>query len=154
MPVSDEVTAMAQVRSRRLFITDRRRFNEAVAELDDRWDYEVVVRRLHANRSQQANRYYWGVVVGLLSDHTGFTPDEMHDWLKMRFIPKKLAVCDSNGEIKGEFVLGGSTRKMSIAQFGEYIEDIRRWAAQEIDVLIPDADGGLVRSIEGYGFGV
>lgn len=153
--VSDEVTAIAQVRNRRLFILDRRRFNEAVADLDDRWDYEVVVRRLHANRSQQANRFYWGVVVDILSEHTGFTPDEMHEWLKMRFIPKKLAVCDDNGEIKGEFVLGGSTRKMSVKQFGEYVDDVRRWAADELGVVIPDPDGVVLPATAGgHGWGV
>ena len=136
--VADEVTAICHIRKRRVFIDDRRRFNDAVSSLDDRWDYEIAVRRLYANRSQQQNRYYWSVVVGHLSDYTGFTPDEMHDWLKMKFIPKKLAVCDGNGEVQGEFVLGGSTRKMNTVQFTEYVEAIRGWAANELDVVIPD----------------
>jgi hypothetical protein len=136
--VADEVTAICHIRKRRVFIDDRRRFNDAVSNLDDRWDYEIAVRRLYANRSQQQNRFYWSVVVAYLSDYTGFTPDEMHDWLKMKFIPKKLAVCDGNGEIQGEFVLGGSTRKMNTAQFTEYLEAIRGWAASELGVVIPD----------------
>jgi hypothetical protein len=56
----------------------------------------------------------------------------------MRFIPKKLAVCDGNGEIKGEFVLGGSTRKMNTSEFQDYCEQIRRWAATELGVDIPN----------------
>jgi hypothetical protein len=154
--VSDEVTAIARIRNRRLFIEDRRRFDEAVSNLDERWDYEIAVRRLHANRSQQFNRYYWAVVVELLSEHTGYTPDEVHDLLKMRFIPKRLSLADDNGEIKGEFVLGGSTRKMSTEEFGKYIETIREWAAIELGVIIPDPDGGLlpVASAGGHGWGV
>lgn len=139
--VSDEVSALAQIRNRRLFIEDRRRFDEAVGRLDDRYDYEIAVRRLYANRSQQQNKFYWAVVVELLSEHTGYTPDEVHEFLKMQFIPKRLAVADDNGEVKGEFVIGGSTRKMSTAEFGKYIDSIREWAAMELGVVIPDPDG-------------
>lgn len=153
--VSDEVSAIAHIRNRRLFIEERRRFDEAVSRLDDRWDYEIAVRRLYANRSQQANRFYWGVVVAVLSEYTGFTPDEMHDWLKMKFIPKKLAVCDGNGEVQGEFVMGGSTRKMNTAQFTDYIETIRAWAASELDVQIPDPNEPLARPVGAtHGWGV
>jgi hypothetical protein len=154
--VSDEVSAICRVRNRRLFIEDRRRFDEAVSRLDDRWDYEIAVRRLYANRSQQQNRYYWGVVVEMLSEYTGFTPDEMHEWLKMKFIPKKLAVCDGNGEVDGEFVVGGSTRKMTPTQFEDYMRTIREWAAEKLDVVIPDPDGAVlpVASAGGHGWGI
>jgi len=154
--VSDEVTAICRIRNRRVFIEDRRRFDDAVSRMDDRWDYEIAVRRLYANRSQQANRFYWGVVVELLSEYTGFTPDEMHEWLKMKFIPKQLAVCDGNGEVEGEFVIGGSTRKMSTAQFADYIETIREWAASKLGVVIPDPNGEMQSqsATSDYGWGV
>lgn len=156
--VTDEVYALARIRNRRLYIEERERFNEAVAALDDRRDYEIIVRRLHANRSLQANRFYWGVVVAALSEHTGYTPDETHDLLKMQFIPKKLAVCDGNGEVKGEFVVGGSTRKMSVRAFQDYIETIRQWAAMELGVVIPDPEGLLPVPVDavagGHGWGV
>ncbi len=151
--VADEVYGIARVRNRRLFIEDRRRFDDAVAALDDRRDYEVVIRRLHANRSQQSNRYYWAVVVALLSEHTGYTPDETHELLKMQFIPKRLAFLDGNGEVKGEFVVGGSTRKMTTAEFQSYIESIRVWAAQELSVVIPDPNE-VPTSTGVYGWGV
>jgi len=154
--VSDEVTAIARIRNRRLFIDERRRFDDAVSNLDERWDYEIAVRRLYANRSQQQNKFYWAVVVELLSEHTGYTPDEVHEFLKMKFIPKRLSVADDNGEIKGEFVLGGSTRKMSMAEFGKYIETIREWSAIELGVVIPDPDGATLplASAGGHGWGV
>ena len=136
--VADEVYSLARIRNRRLFLEDRRRFDDAVGRLDDRFDYEVSVRRLYANRSIQQNRYYFGVVVELLAEHTGYTRDETHDILKMQFLPKQLAVCDGNGEVKGEFVVGGSTRKLTTTEFQQYIEAIQRWAAETLDVFIPD----------------
>jgi hypothetical protein len=103
-------------------------------------DGEVIVRieRRHAARSLAQNAYYWGVAVHLLSEHTGYTPDEMHEFLKMKFLPKKLAVQDKNGEVQGEFVIGGTTTALNKIQFGEYLFNIQSWAAASLDVQIPD----------------
>lgn len=136
----EEVFASAQVKNGRLFIENRKVFDQQVALLDTRWALEVSVRRRRATRSVRANRYYWGCIIQLLSEHTGYTPEELHDFLKAKFIPKRLAVCDGNGEIKDEVVVGGSTRKMNTQEFSEYCESIKRWAAEDLDVVIPDAD--------------
>lgn len=138
--VIDDVSALAQVKDGRLFIRDRRRFDDTVSRLNPDWQLEVTVKRMRATRSLLQNAYYWGVVVQMLSEHTGYTPDEVHDLLKMQFIPKKLAVCDGNGIVHGEYVLGGSTRKMNTIAFGDYLEAIRQWAAETLDVVIPDPD--------------
>lgn len=73
----------------------------------------IRVSRQHALRSGQQNRWYWGVIVQLLADHTGYTADEIHEVLKAKFIPKHLALADRNGEVKGEFVIGGTTTTMN-----------------------------------------
>lgn len=134
-----DVVTTGSIRSGRLDIRNRKRFSEALRRMRD-GEVLITVTRKHATRSVQANRYYWGVVVDLLSDHTGYTPDEIHEVLKAKFIPKKLAVSDGNGEIKGEFVIGGTTTEMNKLEFGEYITRIREWAAEELDVVIPDPD--------------
>lgn len=93
-----------------------------------------------ATRSLQANAYYWGVVVHELSEHTGYSPDEMHDFLKAKFIPKRLAVVKGNGLICEERVIGGSTAKMNTNEFYEYCASIKQWAAETLDVVIPDPE--------------
>lgn len=138
--VADLVVASAAVKGGRLFIRNRRAFDDQIARLDERWELEVTVKRQSSTRSLQANRFYWGVVVAVLSEFTGYTPDEIHDFLKMKFIPKKLAVCNGNGVIVDEFVLGGSTREMNSNDFYEYVEAIRQWAAADLDCVIPDPD--------------
>ena len=141
MPAAfEEVVASAQVKNGRLFIENRRVFDQQVALLDSRWALEVSVRRRKATRSLRQNRYYWGVVVEALHQHTGYTPEELHDFLKMKFIPKKLAVQDGNGVIVDEVVVGGSTRQMNTQSFSEFCETIKQWAATDLDVYIPDAD--------------
>lgn len=106
-------------------------------------DLELVIERKHATRSAAQNSYYWGVVVGLLSEHTGYTPDEIHEILKAKFLPKKLAVTDGNGEIRGEFVIGGTTTRLNKIEFGEFVEAVRRWAAEDLGVVIPDPNSEL-----------
>lgn len=138
--VNDLVSATATKKGAALFIRNRRAFDEGVSRLHDDWELEVTVKRLRATRSLLQNAYYWGVVVQLLAEHTGYTPDEMHDVLKAKFIPKQMAVCDGNGVIVDELVLGGSTREMNTIEFGEYMEAIREWAAEALDVVIPDPD--------------
>lgn len=107
-----------------------------------RRDCQVLVRieRIQPRRSLQQLRWYWGVIVQAISDHTGYTPDEVHELLKAKFIPKKMAVCDGNGEIKDELVIGGSTSKLTTEAMAEYCDDIRRWAAMDLGVVIPDPE--------------
>lgn len=82
-------------------------------------------------RSVQQNRYYWGVVVGILACHTGYTPEEMHEALKMKFLlVHRNKLPDT---VK-------STSNLSKDEFCEYIENIQNWAARDMGCVIPDPD--------------
>ena len=146
--VNSDVVAFGTVQAGRIQFFDRRAFDQAIRRFRDDTAVQVEVTARRATRSVQQNRWYFGVILHTLSDHTGYTPDELHDVLKMKFLPKRLAICDGNGEVKGEYVLGGSTRQMSTTDFATYCEDIRRWAAEDLDVYIPEP------SEHGYGAGV
>ncbi len=139
MSVLDMITASGSVRNKKLYIRNRRVFNQQVALLDERWELDITIQRRRATRSVQSNRYYFGVVLAAISDHTGYSIDETHDLCKMLHLPRHLAVLDGNGDVKGEYVLGGSTRKLNVQQFTDYIERIRQWASETLDVYIPDA---------------
>lgn len=136
--VNDLVVASASVKGGKLFIRNRRGFDQQIAQMKDGWEVELTIQRRRATRSLQQNAYYWGVVIEAIADHTGYPPDDVHELMKQMFIPKRLAVQDGNGEIVGDYVLGGSTRTMNKLAFGDFMESIRRWAATELDVVIPD----------------
>jgi hypothetical protein len=95
--------------------------------------YVIDIKQYRENRSNPQNRYYWGVVIDILSAHTGFTPDEMHFELKRRFLPvfKPLPT----GE---EVRLPGSTATLDTLKFEEYLENIKRFAIQELECYMPD----------------
>ncbi len=108
-----------------------------------RWrDTEVVVtiKKAQATRSALQNAYYFGVVVKLLSDHTGFSPLETHEVLKAQHLPRELAANGENGRLMGDYVIGGSTSKLDKLQFIAYLEAIVTWAAETLNVVIPDPD--------------
>ena len=142
------VSASGSIKDGRLFIRDRAAFDSAVSSLKDGTQVEIELVRMYATRSLSQNALYWSVVVELLSQHTGYTPEEMHHWLKVKFLPRTMAVSTKGGDIVAEFVVGGSTRKLKTHEFSDYIEAIKRWAAEDLDVYIPDADE------RGYGAGV
>lgn len=133
----DEYTTTGTIRRGRLQVRFGPAQAAALRQLKD-GDVLVTVRRQRAARSLAQNAWYWGVIVQALSNHTGYTPDDIHELLKAKFLPKQLAVCDGNGVIEENFVIGGSSAKLNKVQFGEYCEAIRRWAAETLDVNIPD----------------
>lgn len=135
--MTGEYVTTGRVEAGKLAIRNRAALSKALHGMKDG---EVLIRieRLSATRSQQQNRWYWGVIVQLLADHTGYTPDEMHELLKAKFIPKRFAVANGNGEIQDELVIGGSSAKLNTVEFGEFCEAIRQWAAGDLGVVIPD----------------
>jgi hypothetical protein len=89
----------------------------------------VAIHKERKSRSDQQNRYYWGVVCKILGDHLGYTPDEMHDIYREKFL--KIP-----GE-EGRPDRIGSTASLSTAEFETYQEQVRMWASQEFGVYIP-----------------
>jgi hypothetical protein len=100
----------------------------------------ITVERKRATRSRIQNAWYWGQILRLLSDHTGYTVDELHDYCKQRFNPTRVLIHDQDGAIVDESRIGRSTTKLNRVTFGEYCEAIRQWAAQDLQVVIPDPD--------------
>jgi len=90
---------------------------------------DMTVRVHRQQRSSQANRYYFGVVVPLIADHCGYEKDEMHELLAMRFL-----------RIEDDPITGSPRRKHTpqtdTKEFGEYVDACMRFGA-ELGVYIP-----------------
>jgi hypothetical protein len=90
---------------------------------------QVAVEKLKHSRTIQQNRYYWGVVVRLIAQHTGHDPEQIHELLKQRFSPKWYFVI---GEVDRGAVPTSTTR-MDTIQFVDY----RVWATEFLGLDIP-----------------
>lgn len=89
--------------------------------------FVINIEKAKQIRSLQQNKYYWGVVVKILSQHTGYTSDETHQELARMFLKY-----ENNGKL---FVR--STTKLNTAEFEKFTEECRQWAASEMSVHIP-----------------
>ena len=110
----------------------RKKFRQEITRLFGGHSIEIVIHRKRKHRSVQQNRYYW-LVASMLSDHTGFTKDEIHAILKSKFLRTEKVNQDSGAVY--EYVK--STTELSTVEYEEYLDSVRQFAAEEFDLQIP-----------------
>ncbi len=91
---------------------------------------EIILRKRTKQRSNPQNNAYWGIAVKILSNHTGFSEEEIHEALKQKFASR---VDPDTG-----LTIVESTAKMDTARFNKYYEDVQRWASEFLGCYIPD----------------
>ncbi len=106
-------------------------------------ELEIKVRR--KQRSTQQNKYYWPVVVGMVCEalrHLGHDVDEQetHELLKSKFNSEKI-VNDETGEV---LEIPKSTARLNTVEMMDYIAKIQMWAAEFLNIVIPDPDTQVV----------
>lgn len=79
-------------------------------------------------RSDSENKYYWGVVVELISEETGMSAEETHEALKFLFLKK---------HTERGITTVRSTASLSVGEFESYLGEIRKWAAEFLSIVIP-----------------
>lgn len=98
---------------------------------------EVTDKR---KRTLNQNAFYWSVIVPLcraaLYDF-GWddirTDADAHEYLMSKFLARKM-VNKTTGEL---WLVYQRTSKLTVPEMSAYIEDICRWAAQELEIAIP-----------------
>ncbi len=102
----------------------------------------MVIERVKATRNLEQNRLYWAGFVRPLSEHTGYTPGEMHEYLKTRFLPperrlmKTLLLQNAQGEIIDERQIDLSTTTvLNKIEFSDYLHEIQVFAG-ELGVIV------------------
>lgn len=89
-------------------------------------------------RSKKANAYYWAVVLKTISEETGHTSEEIHEYFKTELLPRKWVGIGGR-----EREVPKSTTELTMPEFSEYLERVRAWAAQELKMTIPLPGGEL-----------
>lgn len=88
---------------------------------------EVVVRLPRKDRSTQQNKWYWKCIVGIVAEHFGYLPEEMHQAYKLLFLRM-------HEEGKPKTVR--STTQLSTVEFSQYTEKCQHWAAEQ-GIIVP-----------------
>ncbi len=84
-------------------------------------------------RSILQNKYYWGVVISMLSKEIGYHPDYMHAYMKELFL-----WVDEQDMPDGKTArVVHDTKNLTTIQFEDYIYKIRQWAGEFLLMDIP-----------------
>ena len=122
----------------------------ALEALPEGKTWRVSVEEAKSKRSNDANAYYWGVVVEMISEATGYEPEEIHEYLcgaRWGWKDKRVPKTPRNPEgVESVPVRTTTTDKdgkrsvLAIMQFQEFVEFARRFAAVKLNLMIPDPD--------------
>ena len=92
------------------------------------------IKREQTGRTMSQNRYYWGVVLAVLSEWSGHESEELHEHLTDKFLARDQKTLPS-GEV---MTPARRTSTLTIEEFSAYVDRVVRWAAEQ-GVYIPEA---------------
>lgn len=116
----------------RLTVSEQEQFEKYLHSLPKEVTVIVKPFKKYVPRSNQQNRYYHGVILPLLADHTGYSTNELHEILKRMFNGKTIA-------IKGTgYIVGQSTTELTTEEMEHYLGQIRDWASIELGCYLPN----------------
>ena len=99
----------------KLTLHDKNSYNEFISKNEG--DVSIVINTLPKTRSPQQNNYYWMIVKSVAKD-IGYTPDEMHEVVKVKF---KI----------------DSTKNLEQEEFSDFLDRLIRYFA-ELGVPVED----------------
>ena len=119
----------------RMFVRDKERYQRYIETLKD-GIYLVSLKRFFRNRTNSQNAYLWGVIYAILSDYTGYEPEEMHEICLANFSNQIVEIQTPEGIMEMNQVKRSS--RMTTMEFNDFIERIKRWASQDLALYIPN----------------
>ena len=113
-------------------ISEKSRYESYLGTL--KGEVEVIVKRRHEIdlRSNQQNRYLFGVIYKIISEELGYTIEEIHELCRKRFLCKVIMVNEN------EVVIPRSTTELNTIEMEEYLTEIRTFAAVNLGLFIPE----------------
>jgi hypothetical protein len=123
---------------------------QALGSLDEKVAWQVVIEPVTSERSLAQNSYLWACPIKMISEASGYEPEEVHEYLcglRWGWKDKKVPKTPRNPEGLESVPIRTTTRnaegKRSVLtpnEFSEYVAFIQRFAAQKLSIVIPDPD--------------
>ena len=132
----------ALIRKGRMVIVDHALLEKDLAKMKEEERFYLIIERPKDGRtvSDPMRRYYYGVVMRYISEETGHTADLIHDQMKRQILGSRF---DKYGfEILPSVFSNQST--LDLATKKHFIEEVRRWAYDFLNIAIPDPESVIV----------
>ena len=102
-----------------------------LAKLKDK-DVVVTVTEWKPYTSKDQYGYYYGIILPMISDEVGHSVEELDVILKNKFLYEYIKI--------GDELIKKPRSKTAVTtmEFSTYIEEVVRWAATVLSVVIPD----------------
>lgn len=122
---------LAVVKNQRLLFPPRglEMYRKHLSALEGK-EIEITIDKRKKSRSNQQNRYYFGVCIQIIADELGYEPIDIHYELRRLFL-------SSPGE---KLQIPRSTTSLSTVEHNEFIEKVKRWSSEELNIYIPDPE--------------
>lgn len=123
--------ATAVKKDGRIRLRNQKAFEAFSAAMREGQEFLVTFERAHATRSLDQNAVYWAGYVHPIAEYTGYTPKEVHAYLKRRFLPKqKIEIVDKrSGVVVDQVDLESlTTTTLNKVEFSEYLSEIKDFA--------------------------
>jgi hypothetical protein len=124
------------IKDGKLLLDKGPKFREHLSSLNGK-RVQVTVEKIKNSRTIQQNRYYWGVVVKLIAQHTGHDPEQIHEFLKLKFSPRWFMMWPVGKNQFEEQRIPTSTTRLDTLEFVDYTEKCRMWANEFLGLEIP-----------------
>lgn len=126
---------------------------EALEDLPLEHAWRVQIEEAKSERSMQQNRYLFGVAYPLISEATGYEKDDIHASLlgkhfgtKLKRVPKSKLNLEGLIEVPVRTTTTDEHGRRSVLgkiPFADYVGFVQRFAAEHLNVVIPDPDASL-----------
>lgn len=123
------MTILGRVKNKKIQI--QRFFKKDFEKLEGK---EIEITPVEGSKTQQQLRYLWGVVYKIVSDETGFTPEEVSDIYKKKFLAYEK-------EYKGKvYKLTKGLSGLKKSEMMTFIDSVIKHATVELNLIVPEPD--------------
>ena len=136
-----KLSYLGTVSDGRLKLSERKQFDKDLIQFEGK-RIELTLAKAKKSRSNNQNRYYWGLVLPCAvagfrdAGNDTVTIEDAHDFFKGRFLTEgKQIIIPRTGEV---FTVSKSTTVISTTEMMTYTEQIARFCAEMLNVIIPE----------------
>lgn len=85
-------------------------------------------------RSNNQNRYLHGYIIKEISEHTGYTTEEVKEIIKSKFLKSWKIIKTKQGDKEFEYIRG--TSELDTKETEDLLRDVREWASLELGLYL------------------